>query len=355
MGRNHLPENFHSSFSHWSLQISSHHQFRFLSMDTTNSTESARIETVVIDSLSLLPSVIDRAFIEQVLGVPSLFIDLEGIQLGRHGSISIMSLYMPFNKTVYLIDIYTLGERAFSTVNSDGKSLKFILESPNILKVLFDVRHDSDALFGLYGISVDGIRDVQLMELGTRTGSKDFLAGLRKCVNTDSTISQTEKMAWVRTKDQTRRLFDPSLGGRYEIFNERPIRQLIVEYCTGDVTLLPDLFKVYAAKLYPPRQTFWKLHILEATKQWIRLSQSPRFDGTSIANVRGPWDEDSIEEAINQWNDDIMLEAMNEPGEFDREFEDNMDDDDEYGWQDDGPTSCRDIINDCDHGDYYSD
>jgi exonuclease 3'-5' domain-containing protein 1 len=79
-----------------------------------------------------------------------------------------MSLCVPSRKTVYLIDIYRLGNEAFSTVNSDKKSLKFILESPVVLKVLFDVRHDSDALFSLYGISLDGIRDVQLMELGTR-------------------------------------------------------------------------------------------------------------------------------------------------------------------------------------------
>ncbi|KAJ6003283.1 hypothetical protein N7451_005830 [Penicillium sp. IBT 35674x] len=324
----------------------------------TRSTESTGIETIVIDSVSLLPSVIDTAVIDFRPGVASLFIDLEGIRLGRHGSISIMSLYVPFKKRVYLIDVYRLGKEAFSTINSDGKSLKSILESPEILKVLFDVRHDSDALFGLYGISVDGIRDIQLMELGTRTGSKEFLAGLKKCVETDSTISQREKTAWRRTKDHTRQLFDPSLGGRYEIFNERPIRQVIKEYCAGDVTLLPDLFNVYSDKLHPPGETFWRLHILEATKGWIKLSQSPRFDGKSRANARGPWDSESIEQAIEQWNDDIMLEAMNKQEDHDWEFADILDceeDDDGNGWQDDGPTSCRDIINSCDYGDYYSD
>ncbi|KAJ5557340.1 hypothetical protein N7494_001255 [Penicillium frequentans] len=328
------------------------------SSTAAKSTESTGIEILVIDSVSLLPSVIDTAVIGIRPGVPSLFIDLEGIQLGRHGSISIMSLYIPSKKRVCLIDIYRLGKEAFSTINSDGKSLKTLLESPDILKVLFDVRHDSDALFGLYGISVDGIRDVQLMELGTRTGSKEFLAGLKKCVEADSTITQKEKTAWGRTKDHARQLFDPSLGGRYEIFNERPIRQVIAEYCAGDVTLLPNLFNVYSAKLHPPRETFWKLHILEATKGWIKLSQSPRFDGKSRANARGPWDKESIEQAIDQWNDDIMDEAMNEQEDFDHEFRDIMDceeDDDDYGWQDDGPTSCRDIINSCDYGDYYSD
>ncbi|KAJ5889290.1 hypothetical protein N7504_010100 [Penicillium tannophilum] len=311
----------------------------------TKSTESIGIEILVIDSVSLLPSAIDTAIIGLRPGVPSLFIDLEGIQLGRHGSISIMALYISSKKRVYLIDIYRLGKEAFSTINSDGKSLKNILESPDILKVLFDVRHASDAFFGLYGVSVDGIRDVQLMELGTRTGSKDLLAGLKKCVETDSTITQTEKTAWGRTKDHARQVFDPSLGGRHEVFNERPIRQVIAEYCAGNVTLLPDLFNVYSAKLHPPRETFWRVHILEATKELIKLSKNPRFDGASPANVHGPWDKESIEQAIDEWNDDIMLEAMNEQEDHDKEFRHIMDceEEDDYDWQDDGPTSSRDV------------
>jgi exonuclease 3'-5' domain-containing protein 1 len=307
------------------------------------SIESAGIETIVVDSVPLLQSVID-AVIRLPTDIPSLFIDLKGIQLGRHGSISIMSLYVPSRKIVYLIDIYRLEIEAFSTVNSDGKSLKFILESSVILKVLFDVRHDSDALFSHYGISVDGIRDVQLMELGTRNGPKDFLAGLDRCVEKDSTISATEKKAWGLTKGNTRRLFDPAFGGRYEIFNERPIRPAIAKYCAGDVTLLPDLFNIYNAKLSRPGEKFWELHVLEATKKRIRLSRSPGFDGTSKNNARGPWDRESIEEAIDQWN------ALNCEG-------DNFngpEEDDDCDW-DRHPISCRDIIDDCDYEFYYSD
>jgi exonuclease 3'-5' domain-containing protein 1 len=315
------------------------------------SIETAGIETVVVDSVSLVQSVID-AVMELRTDIPSLFIDLEGVDLGRHGSISIMSLYLPSNKRVYLIDIYGLKTEAFSTVNSDGKSIKAILESSVILKVLFDVRHDSDALFSHYGISVDGIRDVQLMELGTREGAKDYLAGLDRCVEKDSTISATEKKAWGLIKGNGRRLFDPTLGGRYETFNERPIPQAIAEYCAGDVTLLPDLFKVYSAKLNRPGEAFWEHHVLEATAERIRLSRSPRFDGTSKSNARGPWDRESIEEAINQWNDDVLDNALSCG---DDEFFGLGEFDDDCGWQDDGPTSCRDIINDCDYEYYYSD
>lgn len=293
------------------------------------STKPAGIKTIIVDTVSLLPSVIDAAVIGLRPDVPSLFIDLEGIKLSRHGSISIMSLYVAPRKTVYLIDIYKLKNEAFSTVNRDGESLKSILQSPVILKVLFDVRNDSDALFSLYGISIDGIRDVQLMELGTRKGSKYFLASLDKCVKNDSTISATEKEAWGLTKGNTRQLFDPALGGRNDIFNERPIQPVIVKYCAGDVTLLPDLFSIYETKLNRPGEEFWKLHVLDASKERIRLSQSSEYDGTSKSNAHGPWTRDFIEEAMGQWNDDILDNAYNC---------------EEDGWEDDGPTNLAAVI-----------
>jgi hypothetical protein len=101
------------------------------------------------------------------------------------------------------------------------------------------------------------------MELGTREGPKDFLAGLDRCVEKDSTISATEKKTWELIKANGRRLFDPAFGGRYEIFNERPVPQAIAIYCAGDVTLLPDLFKVYLLSSIDPERhcgstMYWK-------------------------------------------------------------------------------------------------
>jgi len=75
---------------------------------------------------------------------------LEGIALGRHGSISILSLYIAPTKKIYLIDIHSLREAAISTTTNSGTSLKTVLESSAIPKVVFDIRNDSDALFSLF-------------------------------------------------------------------------------------------------------------------------------------------------------------------------------------------------------------
>jgi exonuclease 3'-5' domain-containing protein 1 len=274
---------------------------------------SAQTDITVIDSANTLLSLLDN-LIGLAVDPPSLYLELEGVQLGRHGSVSIISLYVLPRKKIYLIDIHRLGKTAFSTTNSSATSLKTILESPTIPKVIFDIRNDSDALFSHYGISVDGIKDVQLMELATRKGSKNFVAGLAKCIEKDSRVSTAAKVEWQRTKEGARRLYAPEKGGHYEIFNERPIRPEIVQYCAQDVALLPGLYNFYNAKLRLPGERFWQVQVLEATKDRIKLSQSSDYDGQAKTKVRGPWDKESTEQAIDDWNDDVMFNALN--GEY---------------------------------------
>ena len=124
---------------------------------------------------------------------PHLFIDLEGVNLSRHGSISILTLYDRSHRTVYLIDMFALGSLAFTTsacakyperdlrddsmevddfVAATGTkphfiTLKKILECGEIPKVFFDARNDSDALFALFGVKLQGVQDLQVMELAS--------------------------------------------------------------------------------------------------------------------------------------------------------------------------------------------
>ena len=60
---------------------------------------------------------------------PSLYLDLEGINLSRHGTLAIVSVFVAPQNRVYLIDVHVLGERAFSTKGSKGETFKGVLES----------------------------------------------------------------------------------------------------------------------------------------------------------------------------------------------------------------------------------
>jgi exonuclease 3'-5' domain-containing protein 1 len=267
--------------------------------------QSNKLDIVLVDSIPLLSDCLNSLiyFNKHYNIWPSLYIDLEGVDLGRHGSISILQLFAPSMKKIYIIDVYKLQDKAFSPVDNSGISLKFILETPCIQKGIFDLRNDSDALFSHYSISIHGIHDIQLMELASRQHPRAFLAGLARCVEKESPISPEEKKAWQTTKQKVHRLFDPALGGNYEIFNERPIKPDILTYCAQDVALLPGLYSVYCQKLAADasRQKFWEHEIRSATSDRIRLSQSPHYNGHTKENARGPWSEEciSIRHCIN--------------------------------------------------------
>jgi len=265
------------------------------SVEHSEDIEFSDIDIIVVDSASTLASLLDN-LISLPVNPPSLYLDLEGIKLGRRGSISIISLYIVPIKKIYLIDIHRLGKTAFSTTNRSATSLKTILESPTIPKVIFDIRNDSDALFSLFQIAVNGIQDLQLMELATRNGSKDMVAGLAKCIENESPISAVAKEEWQRTKEGVRQLFDPKKGGRYEIFNDRPMKPEIIQYCAWDLALLPGLYKVYNAKLCLPGEARWQTRVRKATKDRVKLSQSPGYDGQATwKKIRGPWHKGLIE------------------------------------------------------------
>jgi exonuclease 3'-5' domain-containing protein 1 len=217
------------------------------------------------------------------------------VYLGRHGTLSILSLYLSTTHHVYLIDIHTLGTHAFTTRHpTNSLSLKTILESAITPKVFFDLRNDSDALYSLHQTSLAGVHDLQLMELATRPFSKRFLAGLAKCIRNCGTIPAAVRVEWQRSKELGACLFDPGRGGRYEVFNERPLNAEIIRYCARDVALLSELWREYSAKMKPPglnvgMSNFWTDRVRVETEKRVRLSQSEGYNGHTAEMALGPW------------------------------------------------------------------
>ena len=100
--------------------------------------------------------------------------------------------------------------------------MKDILQDDKIPKVFFDVRNDSEALFAHFGVALQGVEDVQLMESATRrtTGSRKFLSGLAKCVEKNLLTSHGFDLAsWKAAKVKGERLFKAEHGGSYVVFN----------------------------------------------------------------------------------------------------------------------------------------
>ncbi|KAM0260042.1 hypothetical protein ACHAQJ_002966 [Trichoderma viride] len=229
--------------------------------------------SAVIDSIKYLPT-----------EPPSLYVDLEGINLCRHGTISILQLYIHPTRRAYLIDVLALQDKCFSTPGESGLTLKDILESNTIPKVFFDVRNDSDALFSHYQIRLAGILDLQLMELATRSSLRRFVKGLAKCIEFDAPLSARERLEWMQIKEKGTKLFKPEQGGSYEVFNERPLRADILAYCAQDVYILPRLWAFYNSKM----TAVWKQRVIETSQERVRLSQMRSYNGKGKDKALAP-------------------------------------------------------------------
>ncbi|WYZ46846.1 hypothetical protein EsH8_IX_001071 [Colletotrichum jinshuiense] len=216
---------------------------------------------------------------------PSLFLDLEGVSLSRHGSISLITIFVQPQKHVYLVDVHVLQSATFSIATVDGTSLKSILESPTISKVFFDVRNDSDAMYSHFGVSLRGIEDVQLMEYAARPGHPRFVTGLEKCILNYAPLSPTEKYRWKSAKEAGLQLFHPSKGGSYEVFNSRPMNAAIELYCINDVQYLPQLREVFWRRL----DTAWRRKVTDETEKRVLSSQSVLYEPQSESKKFGPW------------------------------------------------------------------
>jgi exonuclease 3'-5' domain-containing protein 1 len=299
----------------------------------------------MIDTQLGLRSMIDR-MANLPTSPPSLFRDLEGRNLGRYGSISILSIYAVPTNTAFLVDVQLLGSDVFDSTNTRKISLKTILESSTIPKVFFDVLKCSDALFGLHQISLGCVKDLQLMELGCRPGpvsAKRYVACLTRCLADCSDSSDVQKARRRAEHDMTR-LFD--VNQKRDIHNKRLLEMKgAQQHRLQNQIVLPELHRLYDTKLSRPRERFWQVQVQQATADRIKLSQqAPSHERLQDNNTRtlGPWSGSDIEQAVEEWNEDVLFDAMHGDEEdedgnerlledlADRHPEDEDDDGDEY-------------------------
>ncbi|KAI1198174.1 ribonuclease H-like domain-containing protein [Nemania serpens] len=137
--------------------------------DSPPNSPAEALESLTLDEVQEDSGMVDTpeaisSMIDAISGLPfdppSIYIDLEGVNLSRHGTISILQIHARTTGESYLVDVKTLGEAAFLTSGTTTpNTLKDILESATIPKGIFDVRNDSDALYSHYGIKLQGILD----------------------------------------------------------------------------------------------------------------------------------------------------------------------------------------------------
>jgi len=225
-----------------------------------------------------------KVFIDSIDKDSLLYVDLEGNNLSRRGTLSLVTIMVEPRHTVHLVDVTTLGKEAFTLLGTGGIALQDILEAKEVTKIFFDIRNDSDALFSLFGVRVGGIEDLQLMELGTRASNRKLVQGLAKSIERDAKLSKADIKAWKEVKDAGKKLFAPELGGSYAVFDQRPLSAEVLQYSVQDVIHMPALRETYLGRLSQE----WKDKVDVETVARIAESQSAGYDGQSREKVGGP-------------------------------------------------------------------
>ena len=241
---------------------------------------------------------------------PSLYIDAEGHNLGRKGSLALLQILATPLKCTFVIDIHVLKEAAFTTYADDSTTtLKTILESDRIPKVIFDARNDSDNLSTEYGIRLGGVRDLQLMEYFSRPGDPgSTVLGLLKCIEKHLFARPDVIQKWNMQKEKGRILYNPRYGGSPDVFTKRPLSPTMLRYAAGDVEHMSVLYRRYRRKL-PPRRWKW---VLEKSRQRAMMSDLPtsalEHDRRWVApRWTGNWEDDAEEPDTSPHDDKSSL------------------------------------------------
>ena len=216
---------------------------------------------------------------------PPFYIDAEGDKLGRHGTLDILQIHvLPLQET-FLIDIYTLQHAAFDIVFG-GTSLRTILESPSIIKVFFDVRNDSDALFAHYDISLDGVVDLQMMEYFQVGRDGQRLASLKTCIECDAvTLDDEDIRQWSGVKASILSSFARGAEVKDPPFQQRPLPEEILLYAAGDVEYLPPLYEAYCQRL---TEHAWHA-VRSETGRRLQQSRRPDYEPQGQHKGMGPF------------------------------------------------------------------
>ena len=242
------------------------------------------IPVTIVDSVSSIIALLD--ILEKLpVELPFLYLDLEGPNLCRHGSISVMQIYVKSIDQLFIVDVHLLGTKAFSTPNRSGTTLQSILQSKLLPKVAFDIRNGAGALFAHFNMSMRGVEDLQLMEVATRSTKKYRMSELAASIGRDAHLAPDDIKAWKVENEKGLALFEPKSGGSYKNFSFRPMTQEIIDYCANKIAYLPLLRQIYSQKLGKK----WRLAVKEETHKRLLMSQDVLHDPHGGKELLSPW------------------------------------------------------------------
>lgn len=145
--------------------------------------------------------------------------DCEGVDLSRFGKLCIIQFAT--SERCFILDVLCAAKESILAY------AKEVLENPGIVKVIHDVRNDSDALWHGHGIRVCIVHDTQAwhqiicrtQEIKVKLNTVLIANGLKANVVRDSSVYETNPRFW----------------------ETRPLGDMALQWAAGDVSLLLEL------------------------------------------------------------------------------------------------------------------
>lgn len=185
-----------------------------------------------------------------------LFCDVEGVRMSRTGEICVMQIAT--TKHTFIIDVISIGNKTFEIATETGISIKYLLESDRVGKIFFDPRNDSDSLFHQFGIKMESVICLQLLFIGSKRmqgNSVNYNIGFMKLLQ----ITEGIDNEFVEKKIMGRNSF----AENENIWRERPLSDILLQYCAIDVEAMIPLYKIYMKLL---ESNYWKNIIIKHSK-----------------------------------------------------------------------------------------
>lgn len=197
----------------------------------------------------------------------SLFVDLEGVDLGRRGTVCCIQITVePSEIPVFIIDLIALRG-----VVPD--SLRDILESPDHCKYMWDPRADADALYNCCKqVQLTNVVCLQLAEVAhdRELGFiRKYVNGLAKCMK--RFLPRDVLQTTLPLKEHGKIMFSPEQGGDTNVFLCRPMPSELLDYCVVDVVVLPYI-KTSVWDCLPDHRKRW---VKVKTKHRVELAKDP--------------------------------------------------------------------------------
>ena len=199
-----------------------------------------------------------------------LFCDFEGVKLGKNGQLCLGQIAT--RSHTFLIDFVVLGQLV-TTVAHENISIKSLLESKGITKVIFDPRMDSMALYYQFGVAMSNVICLQLMEAACRKKrglTVTYVKGLSSLLP-----SSTDQI-----KEEGKSLFlqNPS------IWRERPLHPALLIYSKLDVEALIPLYDRFKSQL----NSHWMNKVAIFSEQRVEIYNTPNVDFSAPAMKQVP-------------------------------------------------------------------